>query len=216
MSRRTLPRSELHGRPRRVRARATHILCLSQRGRLEQPLDLRVEISRNLKRCLMPVGSQEARHGVVRQVHSISALVDENRDGRVRGGIGNSLRYFLHDERLPTTKRSIFGPWPPRSLRKTSPESKRDEFDQIRGSDRLSHHSSSSTTVEAEASPSWNAFMSGRPMVAVSLCTISSNGRCEITLNLRTGMSTIVGKAPLQVLALRNRRQPIVRPLLDA
>ena len=74
---------------------------------------------------------------------------------------------------------------------------------------------SSSTTLEAEATASWNAFMSGRPMVAVSRRTISSNGRCETTLNLRSGMS-IVGMSLLQVLALRNRRESILRPLLDA
>jgi hypothetical protein len=48
--------------------------------RFEQTLDLRVEISGHQKSCLTSVRSEEARHRVVRQVHSISAFVDEDRD----------------------------------------------------------------------------------------------------------------------------------------
>lgn len=59
------------------------ILCLSPRGRLEQTLDLRVEIPGDHESCLTPVGSDEARHRVVGQVHSISAVVDEDRYRRV-------------------------------------------------------------------------------------------------------------------------------------
>src|SRR5574341_2339557 len=55
------------------RVRCFFIVCLSPRGRLEQTLDLRVEISGDQEGCLTPVRSDEARHRVVGQVHSISA-----------------------------------------------------------------------------------------------------------------------------------------------
>ena len=76
------------------------ILCLSPRRRLEQTLDLRVEIPGDRESRLTPVGSDEARHRVVGQVHSIRALVDEDRDRCVRCCVGNCLRHLLHDERI--------------------------------------------------------------------------------------------------------------------
>ena len=48
-------------------------LRLSERGRLEQTLDLRVEILGDQESCLTPIGSDEARRRVVGQMHSISA-----------------------------------------------------------------------------------------------------------------------------------------------
>jgi hypothetical protein len=76
------------------------ILCLSPRRRLEQTLDLRVEVPGDCESCLTPVGSDEARHRVVGQVHAISALVDEDRDRCVRCCVGNGLHHLLHDERI--------------------------------------------------------------------------------------------------------------------
>src|SRR5262245_60221992 len=61
----------------------------SMSGRLEEALNLGVEIPRDLESSLVPVGSEEARHGVVGEVHAIRALVDEDRDRCVRGSIGN-------------------------------------------------------------------------------------------------------------------------------
>ena len=87
------PRSGLHGPWLRAQARATHvcILGLSPRGRLEQTFDLRVEIPGDRQSCLAPVRSDEARHRVVGQVHSVSALVDEDRHRCVRCRVGNGL-----------------------------------------------------------------------------------------------------------------------------
>ena len=76
------------------------ILCLSPRRRLEQTLDLRVEIPGDRESWLTPVGSDEARHRVVGQVHAIRALVDEDRDRCVRCRVGNGPRHFLHDDRI--------------------------------------------------------------------------------------------------------------------
>jgi hypothetical protein len=55
------------------------VSALSPRGRHQQTLDLHIEIPGDHESCLTPVGSDEARHRVVGQVHSISALVDEDR-----------------------------------------------------------------------------------------------------------------------------------------
>src|SRR5512146_1900044 len=76
------------------------LLCLSSRRRLEQTLDLRVEITGDRESCLTPGGSDEARHRVVGQVHSISALVDEDRYRCIRCCVGNGLGHLLHDDRI--------------------------------------------------------------------------------------------------------------------
>src|SRR5215211_7278746 len=78
--------------------------------RLEQALDLRVEIPGDRKSCLTPVGSDEARHRVVGQVHSISALVDEDGYRCVRCRVGNSLRHLLHDDRIADNEAEYL--WP--------------------------------------------------------------------------------------------------------
>jgi len=55
------------------------ILCPSLRRRFEQTLDLRVEVTGDRENCLTPLESDEARHQVVGQMYSISALADEDR-----------------------------------------------------------------------------------------------------------------------------------------
>ena len=66
-------------------------MCLSPRGRLEQSLYLRVEIFGNYESCLTPIGSDEACHRVVGQVHSIIALVNEDRCRCVGCCVGNGI-----------------------------------------------------------------------------------------------------------------------------
>ena len=66
-----------------------------------------------------------------------------------------------------------------------------DELHQVRRADRPLNHVFKSATVVAAASALWNAFISGWPMVAVSLRTISSNGLDETTLTLRSWTSIV-------------------------
>src|SRR4029434_5145864 len=73
----------------------------SPRDRLEQGLNLRVESPSDNERRLTAVSCEEARHQVVGEVHAVGALVNEDRDRRVRRRVGNSLRHFLHDEWIP-------------------------------------------------------------------------------------------------------------------
>src|SRR5262249_41217148 len=70
------------------------------RGCLEQILDLSVQILGNRERQLTTVRRKEARHRVIRQVHAIRALVNENRHGRIRRRIGSRLHHLFHDERI--------------------------------------------------------------------------------------------------------------------
>src|SRR5437899_1816554 len=92
----TYPRYEL----RVLRPRARTRGGLSPRSRLEQVLDLRVEIPRDDESGLTPVRRDDARHRVVGQMHAIGALVNEDRHRCVQRGVWNGLRHFLHDERI--------------------------------------------------------------------------------------------------------------------
>src|SRR5215207_5201462 len=102
---------------------------------------------------------------------------------------------------------------PPRSLRKTAPTSKR--TNSIRSEDPIGTNCSRSAVLLAAATALWTAFMSGSPMVATSLLTISSNGLEETTLNLRTWTS-MVGISLPQLLCLGNRGPQNLRSLLSA
>ena len=63
--------------------------------------------------------------------------------------------------------------------------------------------------VVAAAIALWNAFISGRPMVAVSLRTISSNGLDETTLTLRSWTSIVgISLAPTSLLGSRGEKLP--------
>ena len=66
-----------------------------------------------------------------------------------------------------------------------------DELHQIGGPYCSSHHGFELAHRRGRGDGAWNAFMSGRPIVAVSLRTISSNGRCETTISLLTGTSMV-------------------------
>jgi hypothetical protein len=48
-------------------------------GRRQQSLELNVEIPSDCESWLTPIRSEQARHRVIGQVHTIGTLVDENR-----------------------------------------------------------------------------------------------------------------------------------------
>src|SRR5690242_7138534 len=114
---------------------------------------------------------------------------------------------------LPTTRRSICGPWPFRSVRRTAPASKR--TNSISSDDPIAPRTTASRSarVVAAAIPLWKAFRSGRPIVAVRLWRISSNGLDETRLVRRTGTS-IVAIVSFQFPRLANRGENLVQGLL--
>ena len=144
--------------------------------------------------CLTSIGGDEARHRVVGQVHSISALVDEDRYRCVRCCVGNGLGHLFHDDRITDDEAKELRPLSG-FLAQDFAGVKADELHQIRGSDRPFNKRFQVGNGRGRGERWWNAFMSGRPMVAVSLTTISSNGLDETTLNLRSATS-IVGIDP--------------------
>src|ERR1700722_8226701 len=60
-------------------------------GRVEQLSDFIVPIACHLQRFGVSIRSQVAGHRVIRQMHSIGALVDQYRHRRIRGGVRNML-----------------------------------------------------------------------------------------------------------------------------
>ena len=92
---------------------------------------------------------------------------------------------------FPTTRRRMLGPCPPRSFRKTSPESKRTNSIRPEVPIAVVTTRSRSPRVVAEATARWNSGMSGRPMLDVSVFITSSNGLRETILTLRTCTSIV-------------------------
>src|SRR5580692_11124583 len=86
----------------RTRSRALAILVAWASGghRGEQRLDFGVQILCHFHGFRAAVGIQETGHGVVRKMHSVRPLVEQNRYRRVRTGVRNALDHFLHDQRI--------------------------------------------------------------------------------------------------------------------
>jgi hypothetical protein len=94
-------------------------------------------------------------------VDAIIPLVDENRDRCVRGSIGHHLRHFLHDERIPDHEAEHPGPLPGSLFAQDIAGVEADELHQSEAPIAPCTTASSSATVVAAATASWNAFISG-------------------------------------------------------
>src|SRR5262245_33023390 len=79
---------------------ASYVLFVRARRCFEQTLDLNIQIPGDGKSGLAIVRSEQAGHRVVGKVHAVITLVNENRDGRVRRGVGDGLGHLFHDERI--------------------------------------------------------------------------------------------------------------------
>jgi hypothetical protein len=101
------------------------LLCLSPRRRLEQTRDLRVELPGDRESGLTPVGSDAARHRVVGQCTPSARSSTRLVSGAYEAASGTVCALSCMRSGVPTTRRRICSPCPPRAFCKTSPASHR-------------------------------------------------------------------------------------------